>query len=211
MDLILAADSRWGIGKNGGLLCHLSGDLKYFKRQTMSKTVIMGRVTLQSLPGGKGLPGRRNIVLTRDKNFAAENAEIVHSTEELLSLLDDAKGGEPFASDATPENTAESLDVNTATFVQPGESPSVHTADAGLSGDVSSLRDAMVIGGAAVYEELFPFCQTCYITKIEGDFGADRFFLNMDERPDFTRETLSPVQEENGIRYQFFAYHRVGK
>ena len=54
MNLIIAVDKNWGIGKDGGLLCHLPGDLEYFKKTTLDKTVIMGRVTLESLPGSKG-------------------------------------------------------------------------------------------------------------------------------------------------------------
>ena len=89
MNMIVACDKNWGIGKDGHLLCHLSGDLKYFKEMTLGKTVVMGRVTLESLPGGKGLPGRRNIVLTRNKDYNPENAEVVHD----LSELDDALVG----------------------------------------------------------------------------------------------------------------------
>mgnify|MGYP000991234344 FL=1 len=59
MNLIIAVDKNWGIGKDGDLLCHLPGDLEYFKKMTLDKTVIMGRVTLESLPGSKGLPKRR--------------------------------------------------------------------------------------------------------------------------------------------------------
>ena len=87
MRMILAADEKWGIGRDGGLLCHLPEDLKYFKEMTLGKTLIMGRVTLESLPGKKGLPGRRNIVLTRDPDYLAENAEAVSSEEELWSTL----------------------------------------------------------------------------------------------------------------------------
>lgn len=87
MQLILAADEKWGIGRKGGLLCHLPGDLKYFKERTVGKTVVMGRVTLESLPGGRGLPGRRNIVLTRSRDYVAEGCEVVHDTGELAGAL----------------------------------------------------------------------------------------------------------------------------
>ena len=56
MNLIAAADLNWGIGKDGNLLTHLSGDLKYFKQKTSGKVVVMGRATLESLPGGRPLP-----------------------------------------------------------------------------------------------------------------------------------------------------------
>lgn len=87
MKLILAADENWGIGKDGGLLCHIPSDLKFFKEKTLGKVVIMGRVTLESLPGKKGLPGRTNIVLTRNPDYKAENAIVVNSEEELFAKI----------------------------------------------------------------------------------------------------------------------------
>ena len=84
MKLIVAVDKNWAIGKDNDLLCHLPGDLKYFKERTTGKTVVMGRKTLESLPGGKPLPKRTNIVLTRDESFEKEGCVIVHSIEELL-------------------------------------------------------------------------------------------------------------------------------
>ena len=84
MVAIVAVDARWGIGRDNGLLFHISDDLKRFRALTEGKTVLMGRKTLQSLPGGKGLPRRRNVVLTGDKDFQAENAEIVHSAAEAV-------------------------------------------------------------------------------------------------------------------------------
>ena len=96
MNIIVACDKNWGIGKDGHLLCHLSGDLKYFKEMTMGKTVVMGRVTLESLPGGKGLPGRRNIVMTTRQDFTAEDAEVVHDFAELEEALKDTDTDDVF-------------------------------------------------------------------------------------------------------------------
>ena len=67
MNLIVAADERWGIGKDGGLLAHLPGDMKYFRETTRGKVVVMGRKTLESSPGGRPLTNRINIVLTRSE------------------------------------------------------------------------------------------------------------------------------------------------
>ena len=83
MNMIVAADKNWGIGKNGRLLAHLSGDLKYFKERTLGKAVVMGRKTLESLPGGRPLPGRTNIVLTANPDYEKEGCIIVHSMDEL--------------------------------------------------------------------------------------------------------------------------------
>ena len=88
--MILAADRNWGIGNKGQLLCHLSGDLKYFKQTTLGHTVIMGRATLESLPGKRGLPGRRNIVLTSQPDFEAERVDAVcNNLEELRAATKD--------------------------------------------------------------------------------------------------------------------------
>ena len=65
----------------------ISADLKRFKRLTMGSVMIMGRRTLDSLPGL--LPGRRHIVLTRDREWSAEGAEVAHSVEEALTLAGD--------------------------------------------------------------------------------------------------------------------------
>lgn len=87
MDLIVAADRKWGIGKNGGLLAHIPTDMKYFRDHTMGKTVVMGRKTLESMPGGKGLPGRTNYVLTSRRGFSAERCITVCSIDELREEL----------------------------------------------------------------------------------------------------------------------------
>ena len=84
MYAIVAVDERWGIGRDNRLLFHLPADLKHFKALTSGHTVLMGRKTLQSLPGGKGLPGRRNLVLTSERAFTAENAQVVHSVEDAV-------------------------------------------------------------------------------------------------------------------------------
>ena len=89
MNAIVAISENGGIGKDNRLLFRISADLKRFKELTSGHTVIMGRKTLQSLPGGRGLPNRRNIVITRDPDFTAERAEIVHSVDEALVLAEE--------------------------------------------------------------------------------------------------------------------------
>ena len=64
MNLIVAVDENWGIGKDGGLLTHLPGDMKYFRETTKGHVVVMGRKTLESFPDGKPLKNRTNVVLT---------------------------------------------------------------------------------------------------------------------------------------------------
>lgn len=78
----MAADRA--IGLNGTMPWHLSDDLKLFKRLTMGHPILMGRKTWESL--GRPLPGRQNIVLTRDKDFAAEGAVVIHDPAELEGM-----------------------------------------------------------------------------------------------------------------------------
>lgn len=87
MNLIVAVDKNWGIGRDNGLLAHLPGDMAYFKATTTGKTVVMGRKTLESMPGKRGLPNRTNYVLTSNADYEAERCEVVHSDEELMEAL----------------------------------------------------------------------------------------------------------------------------
>ena len=89
MQAIVAVSQSWGIGKGGDLLFRLPSDLRRFKTMTTGHTVIMGRKTLDSLPGGKGLPHRRNLVLSRQSDFAPDRAEVIHSVEDILKTAED--------------------------------------------------------------------------------------------------------------------------
>ena len=98
MQAIVAVSQSWGIGKGGDLLFRLPSDLRRFKAMTTGHTVIMGRKTLDSLPGGKGLPHRRNLVLSRQSDFAPDRAEVIHSVEDILKTAEDDAfviGGQP--------------------------------------------------------------------------------------------------------------------
>lgn len=82
---VVAASENGIIGRDGGLPWHVSSDLKLFKEITLGKPVIMGRRTWESLPR-KPLPGRRNVVITRNKTYKAEGAEVAASIDEALAL-----------------------------------------------------------------------------------------------------------------------------
>lgn len=83
--IIVAIDRKGAIGKNGDLLFHLRDDLRRFKAITMGNTLVMGRKTFDSLPGG-ALPGRRNIVITRSEDFSAPGVETAKSPDEALAM-----------------------------------------------------------------------------------------------------------------------------
>ncbi len=88
MKTIVAVDNNWGIGKEGGLLVHLPGDMQYFKEKTTGKVVVMGRTTFESLPGKKPLKDRVNIVLTRNSDFVPEGCIRCGSMGELFKVLE---------------------------------------------------------------------------------------------------------------------------
>jgi dihydrofolate reductase len=85
--IIAAIANNNAIGKNGNLLIHLPKDLKWFKQNTVNHTVVMGRKTYESLPNG-ALPNRKNIVLTRNKDFHCPDCTIASSIDEALKHLD---------------------------------------------------------------------------------------------------------------------------
>lgn len=88
MNLIVAVDRNWAIGKDNKLLVSIPDDMKFFRETTTGKVVVMGRKTLESFPNGKPLKNRVNIVLTRDNNYKVSDASVVHSKEELLKELE---------------------------------------------------------------------------------------------------------------------------
>lgn len=89
--IVIARAQNGVIGRDGKLPWHLSADLKRFKRLTMGSAMVMGRRTFQSLPGL--LPGRRHIVLTRNRSWSAPGAEVVHDLDQAIA----AAAGEPLS------------------------------------------------------------------------------------------------------------------
>ena len=86
MNAIVVTDRNWAIGREGDLLFSLPTDMKRFRSLTLGGTVIMGRRTLDSFPGGRPLPERRNIVLTRQENFSRAGCEVAASVKAVLDL-----------------------------------------------------------------------------------------------------------------------------
>jgi dihydrofolate reductase len=87
--LVVARARNGVIGRGGKLPWHIPADLKRFKALTMGSVMVMGRKTFESLPGV--LPGRRHVVVTRDRDWSAPGAETAHSVDEALQLA----AGEP--------------------------------------------------------------------------------------------------------------------
>lgn len=156
MDIIVCVDKNNGIGRDGGLLFRIPEDMAHFRRMTGNGTVIMGRKTLESLPGGRPLKGRRSIVLTRDKERVPEGAVAVNGMDELREAI----GG----------------------------------------------GSAFVIGGESVYAMLLDYCERAYVTEVEADGGADRFFPDIRSMPGWSLAERGEQREHEGLRYRFNVY-----
>ena len=157
MNVIVAVDQNWAIGKDGDQLVYLSEDLKRFKSLTTGHPVILGRKTLATFPGGRPLKGRRNLILSRSTDFAPEGAEVFSDVETLRA--------------AAPE-------------------------------------DAFVIGGASVYRQLLPWCDTAYVTKIDRAFPADCHFPDLEQDLEWEKAEESAPLEQDGIVYRYVTYRR---
>jgi dihydrofolate reductase len=86
LSIIVAMANNSAIGKDNQLLWHLPEDLQYFKRTTMGKPIVMGRKTFESI--GRPLPGRLNIVITRQTDWQHEGVKVVHTIEDALRLAE---------------------------------------------------------------------------------------------------------------------------
>lgn len=89
ISMIAAVGKNGELGKNNDLIWHFREDMQFFKRTTVESTVIMGRKTFESLP--KALPKRRNIVISGNPDFKAEDAEVVKTVSDALEITKDEK------------------------------------------------------------------------------------------------------------------------
>ena len=96
MNIIVAVDEKWGIGKNNDLLFHVPEDMKYFRSMTSGKTVICGKNTLLSFPGGNPLPKRKHFVLTHGSLPENDQLVSVGSLDTLFEMIKDLPEEEVF-------------------------------------------------------------------------------------------------------------------
>ena len=156
LSIICGMDENRLIGSDNALPWHLPADMVYFKKTTMGKPILMGRKTYESI--GKPLPGRRNIIISRDSSYQAEGCDIASSIEAAIDLVDD----------------------------QP---------------------EAMLIGGASLYEQTMVVADSLYITEIHHQFSGDAWFPAID--PGNWKEVWReehPTDERNKFNYAFVKY-----
>ncbi len=189
MKAIVATEKNWGIGKDGALLMHLPGDLKFFKEQTMGKVLIMGRKTLESLPGARPLPGRTTIVLTSNKAYAPK-----HLGADGNPLEPDKECGKLIIVNNLEELTTQIMMLEYTT-------------------GIDAENDVFVAGGQTVYETLMPYVEEFVVTRIDKEIDADVKFANLDKYVADGKMKLSwqsdvQTDETTGIQYRFVRYER---
>jgi dihydrofolate reductase len=183
MKAIVVVDANWGIGSSGKLLANIPGDLKYFKEKTSDKMVVMGRKTLESLPGGKPLVNRLNFILTHDPDYIEKHKEAM---SQLLN-----SGSSETANVSSCQSISDLL-WKLNEVIKRKQTP----------------KTVFVIGGASVYSQLLEYIDVCLVTKIDAEFEADTWFPNLDTDPAFELYNESASHEENGYRYRFCEYRR---
>ena len=87
MNAIVNVDKNWGIGNKGELLISIPADMKMFREETTGNAIVLGRKTMETFPGGKPLPNRDNIVLSRKSDLKIPGATVVHDRSELMEVL----------------------------------------------------------------------------------------------------------------------------
>lgn len=165
LSIIVAQAQNRVIGINNNLPWHLPEDLRYFKQVTMGKPIIMGRKTFDSI--GRPLPGRTNIVITRDGSYQPEGVKVVNSLEAARELAE-----------------------------------SICTID--------GCDEAMVIGGAQIYEQALSLADRLYLTQVHADVNGDAWFPEFHPgdwmemgRDDFTASGHNPYD------YSFIVLQRI--
>lgn len=83
ISIVVAADINNVIGNENKLIWHLPADLAYFKKVTMGKTIVMGRKTFESI--GRPLPGRKNVIITRNQSYSPEGVFVYHNSDEVIA------------------------------------------------------------------------------------------------------------------------------
>ena len=192
LSLVVAHDTKFGIGKANSLPWKLKKEIRYFKWLTTKSpkgysqtvdclnAVIMGRKTWESIPQKfRPLPDRLNIVLSRNEKYNTENN---NKSIPLTFFAESLDEGIEFAKDYIPKIL------------------------------IKQLGYIFIIGGASLYQETFkrPDLKNIYITQIYQDFHADTFLTTKEEFPtlveNFNLSTVSNFEEEDGIYFRYFKY-----
>lgn len=172
MDILVAVDKNWGIGRKGQLLASLRTDQVRFRDLTIGQVVIYGRKTLESFPGEKPLPGRTNIIITHNRKFQVSGAVLCHNLADLPRLL-------------------------------------------------TAYREQRiwVIGGDSIYRQLLPYCRRAFVTYIDREYPADKYFPELDllspwqqvEKSCWQEDVDRLAQSRQTVRFRYLLYEQEAK
>ena len=193
---IVAASQNQVIGLKNRLPWHIPDDLKFFSETTKKKALIMGRKTFESL--GKPLPGRLNVVVTRNKDF--------RSKVNLKTYIPLWTGGidQLFERGVYPESAALIMEKSLSVVI----CPSIKAAM-----DFCSQKEVLkkygceifIIGGGEIYKQTLPFIHRAYLTRIHRDYEGDAFYP---EIPMEKFQEVSRKETPNPIPHSFLVYER---
>jgi len=178
ISIIVAMDEARGIGKNNALMWKIPGELARFKEITMGHPIIMGRKTFESI--GRVLPGRTNIIITRDPEYKVDGAVVVNSLEEGLK-----KAQEEGLSRHSGEQRDTRIDSGQARMTE---------------------LEIFIIGGGQIFEQALPLTDRLYLTIVKGDFGADVFFPEYEKV--FTKQIEKEDRTVDKYEFSFVTLER---
>lgn len=209
MKAIVCVDNNWAIGNQNNLLFNIKEDMARFKDITMGKTIVYGRKTLESFPGMKPLPGRKNIVMTRN---------MYHLTPKPLFA---AKYAGFFL--RSKSKNPEENEVEYRSSIAVRRNPEVKTPNnrtmifwvedlRGLLDAVEIIGDSentIVCGGEQIYRLLLPYYDTVYVTKVNTEAPAhDATFPNLDQMDDWKVVEDEDWRSNGSYNFKFMTYKR---
>ncbi|MBQ0712766.1 MAG: dihydrofolate reductase [Porticoccus sp.] len=155
LSLIVAMAKNRAIGLNNTLPWHLPEDLKYFKSVTMGKPIVMGRKTFDSI--GRPLPGRLNVVITRNSEWQHPGVKTASSLQQAMSIAEEQRAADQ------------------------DESEGIGIKGVGTKGISTEALEVMVIGGEEIYRTAIDLADRLYITRVQATVQGDAFFPEYNE------------------------------
>ena len=189
ISIVVATDSKRGIGKNGKLPWYIPEELKYFHKVTNSHPIIMGRKTFESI--GRVLPGRTNIIITRSLVIPQSISVILNDSEGSLANASSNK-----LRDSSPAKRVQNDKIIITNSLEEAISEAKKAPGS---------EEICIIGGGQIFEQALPMVDRLYITVVEGDFGADTFFPDYSE---FKKVVSEIPQESSGHKYKLMVLER---
>lgn len=211
MNAIVSVTKNWGIGKDNKLLCHIKEDMDFFKEKTMGKVIIYGNNTLKSFPNKAPLPGRINIVISRDIN------NIPQESKDQSSFCHDIKiKNDNFVYIKNMiEDGLFPIDGIISTKTNERKTLLLYANSIGkaieFARQLAYDEDIFVCGGASIYNQFMSYVDDIYVTKNECNKEADTFFPNLDDDVEWMIKDQKSITTKSNQKLDFYHYTRIDK